>query len=72
LNAAVLRLLDLAASQTRGTDFNSLDAAADLCLDLYDIWFPNASGFIVSVADIVARYSTFTANFTPSCHIYIL
>ena len=67
-----LRFYDLAASQARSANLDGFHPAADFSLDLNDIGFPNTSGFIVGVADIVASYRAFAAYFASPCHIYFL
>ena len=68
--------LNFSGSETAGTDFDSFLLSINQSLHLDEIRFPDPSGFIVGMADVVAcyctlsTYITFTSHYIPTLRLY--
>ena len=68
--------LNFSGSETAGTDFDGLLLTIQKRLHLHEIRFPNPSGFVMGMTDIVAcnrtfsAYITFTSHYIPTLRLY--
>ncbi len=60
--------LNFTGSEATCTNFYFLLLAADQGLDLNQIGFPDSSGFVMCMADIIAAYSSFSTYITFTGH----
>ena len=61
----------MTGTDAASADFNCLHAAIADCSYLLKVGVPHGTGFVVSMAYIVAKAGAFTADFTFSRHIVI-
>lgn len=67
---SLCHFLNDALFQTAGADFDRLDGAVVVDLDLLQIRLPTAIGLVVGMADVVAKLRLLATNFTYLRHSY--
>jgi len=61
----------MTGADAASADFNGFHTAIADCSNLLKVGVPHGTGFVVSMAYVIAKAWAFTANFTFSRHMFI-
>ena len=61
----------MTGADAASADLNSFHTAVAYCSYLLKVGVPHGTGFVVSMANVVAKAWAFTASFTFSRHMFI-